>query len=165
MQQKKILSVLLDYFLISVGTLIFCLAWTSFIQPNGLTSGGVTGLCTIIEYGTEGVIPTSVTYPLINGILLILGFLSLGMAFGFKTIYVIALSSFLFYLLPKFDGQVFSLDLRVFIDNKLMVAIVGAFLESIGIGMVLLRGGSTGGTDIVAMIINKYWPTRFSVKK
>lgn len=158
MQQKKILSVLLDYFLISVGTLIFCLAWTSFIQPNGLTSGGVTGLCTIIEYGTEGVIPTSVTYPLINGILLILGFLSLGMAFGFKTIYVIALSSFLFYLLPKFDGQVFSLDLRVFIDNKLMVAIVGAFLESIGIGMVLLRGGSTGGTDIVAMIINKYWP-------
>ena len=158
MQQKKILSVLLDYFLISVGTLIFCLAWTSFIQPNGLTSGGVTGLCTIIEYGTEGVIPTSVTYPLINGILLILGFLSLGMAFGFKTIYVIALSSFLVYLLPKVDGQVFSLDLRVFIDNKLMVAIVGAFLESIGIGMVLLRGGSTGGTDIVAMIINKYWP-------
>ena len=158
MQQKKILSVLWDYFLISVGTLIFCLAWTSFIQPNGLTSGGVTGLCTIIEYGTEKLIPTSVTYPLINGILLILGFLSLGMAFGFKTIYVIALSSFLFYLLPKFDGQVFSLDLRVFIDNKLMVAIVGAFLESIGIGMVLLRGGSTGGTDIVAMIINKYWP-------
>ena len=71
MQQKKILSVLWDYFLISVGTLIFCLAWTSFIQPNGLTSGGVTGLCTIIEYGTEGLIPTSMTYPLINGILLI----------------------------------------------------------------------------------------------
>ena len=43
-------------------------------------------------------------------------------------------------------------------DNKLMVALVGAFLESVGIGMVLLRGGSTGGTDIVAMIINKYWP-------
>ncbi len=158
MNRSKILSVLLDYFLISIGTLIFCLAWTSFIQPNGLTSGGVTGLCTIIEYGTEGLIPTSLTYPLINGILLILGFLSLGMAFGFKTIYVIALSSFLFYLLPKFDGQVFSLDLRVFMDNKLMVAIVGAFMESIGIGVVLLRGGSTGGTDIVAMMINKYWP-------
>ena len=43
-------------------------------------------------------------------------------------------------------------------DNKLMVAIVGAFMESVGIGLVLLRGGSTGGTDIVAMIINKYWP-------
>lgn len=158
MNRNKILSVLFDYFLISVGTLIFCLAWTSFIQPNGLTSGGVTGLCTIIQYGTQGAVPTGITYPLINGILLILGFLSLGMAFGFKTIYVIALSSFLFYLLPKFDGQVCSLDLRVFIDNKLMVAIVGAFMESVGIGMVLLRGGSTGGTDIVAMIINKYWP-------
>ena len=43
-------------------------------------------------------------------------------------------------------------------DNKLMVALVGAFMESVGIGMVLLRGGSTGGTDIVAMMINKYWP-------
>lgn len=158
MQQKKILSVLWDYFLISVGTLIFCLAWTSFIQPNGLTSGGVTGLCTIIQYGTGGAIPTGITYPLINGILLVLGFLSLGKSFGFKTIYVIALSSLLFSVLPKFDGQIWALDLRVFMDNKLMVAIVGAFMESIGIGMVLLRGGSTGGTDIVAMMINKYWP-------
>ena len=131
MNRSKILSILLDYLLISIGTLIFCLAWTSFIQPNGLTSGGVTGLCTIIEYGTEGLVPTSFTYPLINGILLILGFLSLGMAFGFKTIYVIALSSLLFYILPKFDGQVFSLDLRVFMDNKLMVALVFAFMESV----------------------------------
>lgn len=158
MQPKKILSVLWDYFLISVGTLIFCLAWTSFIQPNGLTSGGVTGLCTIIQYGTNGAIPTGITYPIINGILLILGFLSLGKSFGFKTIYVIALSSALFYMLPKFNGVILPLDLEVHMDNKLMVALVGAFLESIGIGMVLLRGGSTGGTDIVAMIINKYWP-------
>ena len=43
-------------------------------------------------------------------------------------------------------------------NNKLLVVLVGAFMESIGIGLVLLRGGSTGGTDIVAMIINKYWP-------
>ena len=43
-------------------------------------------------------------------------------------------------------------------DEKLMVALVGATLESVGIGLVLLRGGSTGGTDIIAMIINKYWP-------
>jgi uncharacterized membrane-anchored protein YitT (DUF2179 family) len=42
--------------------------------------------------------------------------------------------------------------------DKLLVAIVGATMESIGIGLVILRGGSTGGTDIIAMIINKYWP-------
>jgi uncharacterized membrane-anchored protein YitT (DUF2179 family) len=158
MKPNKILSVLWDYFLISLGTLIFCLAWTSFIQPNGLTSGGLTGLCTIVQYGTNGAIPIGWTYPIINGGLLILGFMCLGKSFGFKTIYVIVLSSALFSVLPNFNGEVWSLDLRVHMDNKLMVALVGAFMESVGIGMVLLRGGSTGGTDIVAMIINKYWP-------
>ena len=158
MKPNKILSVLWDYFLISLGTLIFCLAWTSFIQPNGLTSGGLTGLCTIIQYGTNGAVPIGWTYPIINGGLLVLGFLCLGKSFGFKTIYVIALSSALFSILPNFNGEVWSPDFEVHMDNKLMVALVGAFLESVGIGMVLLRGGSTGGTDIVAMIINKYWP-------
>ena len=158
MKPNKILATLWDYFLISVGTLIFCLAWTSFIQPNGLTSGGLTGLCTIIQYATNGVIPIGITYPIINGGLLVLGFLSLGASFGFKTIYVIALSSILFSVLPNFDGEVWSLNLRVLMSNKLLVVLVGAFMESIGIGLVLLRGGSTGGTDIVAMIINKYWP-------
>ena len=158
MKPNKILTTLWDYFLISVGTLIFCLAWTSFIQPNGLTSGGLTGLCTIIQYATNGAIPIGLTYPIINGGLLVLGFLCLGASFGFKTIYVIALSSILFSVLPNFDGEVWSLNLRVLMNNKLLVVLVGAFMESIGIGLVLLRGGSTGGTDIVAMIINKYWP-------
>ena len=158
MKPNKILATLWDYFLISVGTLIFCLAWTSFIQPNGLTSGGLTGLCTIIQYATNGGIPIGLTYPIINGGLLVLGFLCLGASFGFKTIYVIALSSILFSVLPNFDGEVWSLNLRVIMNNKLLVVLVGAFMESIGIGLVLLRGGSTGGTDIVAMIINKYWP-------
>ena len=158
MNQNKVLAVLWDYFLISVGTLVFCLAWTSFIQPNGLASGGLTGLCTIVQYATSGAIPIGWTYPIINGGLLILAFLSLGKSFGFNTIYVIGLSSLLFSLLPKFNGVIWPVDLEVHMDNKLMVALVGAFMESVGIGLVLLRGGSTGGTDIVAMIINKYWP-------
>lgn len=158
MKANKILSVLWDYFLISVGTLIFCLAWTSFVQPNELTSGGLTGLCTIIQYATEGAVPIGLTYPIINGVLLILGFWSLGAAFGFKTIYVIGLSSVLFSILPNFNGEIWSLNLQVVMSNKLLVVLVGAFMESVGIGLVLLRGGSTGGTDIVAMIINKYWP-------
>ena len=158
MDAKKILSVVWDYFLISVGTLIFCMAWTSFLQPNSLASGGLTGLCTIVQYTTNGLIPIGWSYPILNGALLVLAFLSLGKSFGVKTIYVIGLSSLLFAVLPKFNGEIFSLNLEVLMDNKLMVAIVGAFMESVGIGLVLLRGGSTGGTDIVAMIINKYWP-------
>ena len=121
MKPNKILATLWDYFLISVGTLIFCLAWTSFIQPNGLTSGGLTGLCTIIQYATNGAIPIGLTYPIINGGLLVLGFLCLGASFGFKTIYVIALSSILFSVLPNFDGEVWSLNLKVLMNNKLLV--------------------------------------------
>lgn len=151
MKTSDILSVVWDYFLITVGSVIFCLAWTSFLIPNGLASGGLTGLCTILQYGTG--IPVGWTYPVLNVLLLILAFLSLGKAFGFKTIYVILLTSVLFEVLPRFP----MLEVTN-IPDKLMVALVGAFMESVGIGLVLLRGGSTGGTDIVAMIINKYWP-------
>lgn len=136
----------------TVGSVIFVMAWTSFLIPNGLASGGLTGLCTIIQYATNGLIPVGWTYPAINIILLVMGFISLGKAFGIKTIYVIALTSILFEVLPKFP------QLEVLIDEKFFVALVGATLESVGIGLVLLRGGSTGGTDIVAMMINKYWP-------
>lgn len=151
MKTSKILSIIWDYFLITVGAILYVMAWTSFLIPNGLASGGLTGLCTIVQYGTG--IPVAWTFPVINVTLLILGFIVLGNAFGIKTIYVIALSSLLFDVLPKFPV----LEVTN-IPDTLMVALVGGFLESIGIGIVLLRGGSTGGTDIVAMMINKYWP-------
>ena len=150
MKLNKVLTVLWDYLLMTLGSLVFCMAWTSFLIPNGLASGGLTGLCTIIQYGTG--IPVGLTYPIINVILLILGFLILGKGFGFKTIYVIGLTSVLFDVLPNFP------QFEVLMDEKFLVALVGAVLESIGIGIVLLRGGSTGGTDIIAMVINKYWP-------
>lgn len=150
MKNSNLLTTIWDYILMTLGSLIFVMAWTSFLIPNGLASGGLTGLCTIIQYGTG--IPVGWTYPTINIILLILGFLSLGKAFGFKTIYVIILTSVLFEVMPKFP------QLQVYINEKFFVALVGSAMESVGIGLVLLRGGSTGGTDIVAMMINKYWP-------
>ncbi len=150
MKFNKAISVLWDYFLMTVGTVIFSMAWTSFVIPNGVASGGLTGLCTIIQYGTG--LPIGWTYPALNVLLLLVGFLALGKGFGVKTIYVIALSSLLFDILPQFP------QLEVIMDEKLLVALVGAGMESVGIGLVLQRGGSTGGTDIVAMLINKYWP-------
>ena len=154
--KNKILSVLWDYFLMSIGTLIFVMAWTSFLIPNGLASGGLTGLCTIIQYGTG--VPVGWTFPIINIGLLIMGVLSLGKSFGFKTIYVIALSSLLFELLPNLPADIVAKLEVTNIPDRLVVALVGAGMESVGIGLVLLRGGSTGGTDIIAMMINKYWP-------
>lgn len=150
MKLNKALSVLWDYVLMTVGSVIFCMAWTSFVIPNGVASGGLTGLCTIFQYGTG--IPIGITYPILNILLLIMGFLTLGKGFGIKTIYVVLLTSVLFEVLPKFP------QLEVMMDEKLLVALVGASMESIGIGLVLLRGGSTGGTDIIAMMINKFWP-------
>ena len=154
MKNHKVLPVLWDYFLMTIGSVIFCMAWTSIIIPSGLTSGGLTGLCTIIEYATGGAIPMGVPYWIMNIGLLVIGFLSLGRAFGIKTIYVILLTSVLFNVLPKFPA----LEYTGFADEKLLAALIGAGMEAIGLGIVLLRGGSSGGTDIIAMIINKYWP-------
>ena len=151
MKTSKALSVIWDYLLMTLGSLIFVMAWTSFLIPNGLASGGLTGLCTIIQYGTG--IPVGLTYPTINIFLLVLGFFVLGKGFGIKTIYVLAVTSILFEVLPMFPV----LEVTNFPD-MLLVAIVGATMESVGIGLIMLRGGSTGGTDIIAMIINKYWP-------
>ena len=156
MKNHKVLPVLWDYILMTLGSVIFCMAWTSIIMPTGLTSGGLTGLCAIIEYATKGVIPMGIPYWIMNIGLLVIGFLSLGRAFGIKTIYVIVLTSILFNVLPEFE----SLKYYGFVENdeRLIAALVGAATEALGLGLVLLRGGSSGGTDIIAMIINKYWP-------
>lgn len=156
MKTNKVINLLWDYFLMTVGSVIFCMAWTSIIIPTGLASGGLTGLCTIIEYATGGAIPMGIPYWIMNIGLLVIGFLSLGRAFGIKTIYVILLTSVLFNVLPEFDA----LKYTGFVENdeKLLAALIGAAMEAVGLGIVLLRGGSSGGTDIIAMIINKYWP-------
>lgn len=151
MDMNKIFKHIWDYGVLTFGIVIYCLAWTSFLIPNGIASGGGTGLCTIVYFASGGTIPVSVSFFVLNAILLIIGFMALGKAFGIKTIYAIILSTLLFDLFPD-------LDWTVTFDNKLLIAIVGGIVEAIGIGLVLLRGGSTGGTDIAAMIVNKYWP-------
>jgi uncharacterized membrane-anchored protein YitT (DUF2179 family) len=161
MKASKFLSVLWDYFIMTVGTFIFVMAWTSFLQPNNLASGGLTGLTTILDYATQGAIPMDFTYALLNVFLLVAGFLFLGKAFGFKTIYVIGLSSLLFWLLPEYfgpDSSIINLVPDCSNLERFMIALIGGGMEAVGIGIILLRGGSTGGTDIIAMIINKFWP-------
>ena len=147
---RRFFSVIWDYGIVTVGTILYCMGWTSFLIPNGIASGGGTGLCTIIYFATG--IPVSYSFFVLNAILLIAGFLALGKGFGFKTIYVILLSTVLFKVLPEYECLV------AHFDERLVVAVVGGIVEAVGIGIVLLRGGSSGGTDIAAMIVNKYWP-------
>ena len=126
MKTSKVLNVLWDYFLMTLGTLIFVMAWTSFLIPNNLASGGLTGLTTILDYATNGKIPMGLTYALLNVLLLIAGFLFLGKAFGFKTIYVIALSSLLFSVLPKYFPNLEVVDPNL---DKIMVVLIGGAME------------------------------------
>ena len=66
MEKNKVLNLLWDYFLMTIGSVIFCMAWTSIIIPTGLASGGLTGLCTIIEYATNGALPMGIAYWIMN---------------------------------------------------------------------------------------------------
>lgn len=158
MTAKKVLSTIWDYIVMSFGTLLFCLAWDSFLIPNGIAAGGVTGASAIIQFATNGVVAVPYTYFTINFILLVLGVISLGKGFGVKTVYVVALSTVLFKILPNFDFLEATPGNFLYIGNDVLIPIVGGLIEAIGVGIIFRRGGSTGGTDIAALIINKFWP-------
>ena len=149
-KKHKFLSVIDDYIVITIGVALYTFAWADMLIPNGIASGGLTGACTTLNFATG--IPVYLSYIVVNTLLILGGTLVLGKGFGFKTLYAIGLSSL---GLDIFAGMEF---LHVFFDNKLLLVVVAAIIESIGITCILARGGSTGGTDIVALIINKFWP-------
>ncbi|MBR0298212.1 MAG: YitT family protein [Bacteroidales bacterium] len=153
---RKFFTVFWDYVIMSLGCVIFCLAWDGFMIPNGIASGGVMGLCTIFQFATG--VPVPYTYILLNAILLGVGFWVLGNGFGFKTIYCIALTTVLFQFAPDIDIIKSIPGNPLYISDKILIPVIGGLLEAIGILMIFRRGGSTGGTDIVALIFNKYWP-------
>ena len=151
MERKKVWGVLWDYLVLNFGTLIYCMAWTSVLLPNHIASGGLTGACAIFQYATG--VPISYSFFVMNTILIIIGSMIMGKGFGFRTIYAYLLSSLFLYVLPTFDQW-----LTVALDEKLFAALLGGFIEAFGISFVLNKGGSTGGTDIIAVCINKFWP-------
>lgn len=140
----------MDYFIITISCVIYCMAWTQVFVPNGITSGGITGLCTILQYGTGFKIAYS--YAIFNAVLLVAGFLVLGKAFGFRTIYALIVITLALDILPELNIP--TLVLKEGILNPILASLV----EAIGISILLSKGGSSGGTDIIALIINKYWP-------
>ena len=72
MAAKKILLLVWDYLVIALGCFLYVVAWTSFMIPNGIASGGLTGACTIIEMATGGKIPVGWSFPAFNAILILL---------------------------------------------------------------------------------------------
>lgn len=145
--KQKLITTFKDYLIISAGLVLFTLAWTVFIIPAEITGGGVSGVAAVIFYGWK--IPVWITYLTVNVFLLILALKILGANFGIKTIYCMSLVSGLFAILPQIIKE-------PIIDDTFLAAVLGGMMSGAGLGIVFSRGGSTGGTDIIAMIINKY---------
>ena len=152
-----------DYLIITFGLICYAIGFDCFQLPYGIVGGGVAGFGSIVFFGTG--FPVEYTFFIINGILLLTAVKVLGWKFCVKTIYgVIMLSFFLGFvkeamvyygtLNPELNG-VYNLPLLVN-DNKFMAALFAAGIEAFGLAMVFLHNGSTGGTDIIAAMINKY---------
>ena len=156
MTRKKILDTVLDYVVIALGSVVFCMAWDCFLIPNGITGGGLTGFCTIIQFATG--LPVSVSFITLNAILLIIAFLVLGGGFGIKTIFCIGVTTVLFEILPHFEVLQALPGRPLYISEKILLPVIGGLVEAVGISWIFRRGGSTGGTDVIALILNKFWP-------
>ena len=144
-----------EWALVTLGILIYVGGWSLFLVPNNLVGGGVSGISSIIQYATGGKIQMGYTYFVLNAILLAAAVIVIGMGFGAKTIYAIILASlglrFLPGLIPTEIIQSLALQ-----NGKLMSVLCGGLMAGIGIGMSISNGGSTGGTDIIALIYTKY---------
>jgi uncharacterized membrane-anchored protein YitT (DUF2179 family) len=138
-----------SYLIIALGLAIYSFGWTAFLIPSEVIGGGVSGIGTLIFYGSGETIPVGVSYLIINCFLILIALKILGPKFGAKTIYAILLGSVFLSVQQNF----FTAPL---VDDKFMAAIIGGILGGAGVGITISQGGSSGGTDIIAMIINKY---------
>lgn len=151
---KQSFSTLLkDYALVTLGVVSYALGWSVFLLPNNLVGGGVSGFASILLYATG--IPMGVTYFVLNVILLIIGTKILGTGFGGKTIYAIVMTSVMLSVMPKIIPADFIHEFAVS-NGKLICTFLGGIIAGFGIGLSISRGGSTGGTDIVALVWCKF---------
>lgn len=144
-----------EWLIITLGIFIYAFAWVGIIMPAKGVGGGASGMALLIYYatgGVEGGIPVGISYFIINAILLTAAVFILGAKFGIKTIYSIILVSVSMSFMQGFLPD----NILGLANDKLLSAILGGAVTGFGISMVLTQGGSTGGSDIIAMIINKY---------
>ena len=146
-KQKKIFGLISNCFTITIGLLMVAIGWTAFIIPAEITGGGITGVSALIYYSTG--FPIGVSYLIMNILLVALAIKILGAGFGIKTIYSVIVLSIFFSIFQQIITE-------PIIKEGFMSSVIGGGLAGTGIGIIFSQGGSTGGTDIIAMIINKY---------
>ena len=152
-KMKNLLGEVKAYVIITLGLLLYTLGWIVFVIPNNMVGGGVTGLSAILLYAFN--IPVGASFFVINLILLLIALKVLGKGFGMKTVYAIVIASVFYEILPAVIPDVFIQEIAIS-NGKLLCAIFGGVCAGLGIGISFSQGGSTGGTDIVALMIVKY---------
>ncbi|MDP4145073.1 MAG: YitT family protein [Bacillota bacterium] len=138
-----------EYLLITIGFLIVALAIRFFLEPNKIAGGGVMGIAIILNDLIPSV-SVGLLMLIMNVFLFVLALIVIGSKFGGKTIYsALGLSGSL-WLMDKYivAGPITS--------NILLATIFGTFMSGIGMGIVFNQNASTGGTDIIAKILNKF---------
>ena len=144
-----------DYLAITFGLIVYSLAWVLFMLPYQITTGGVTGIAAIIYYATG--VEIQISYFVINAIFLGFALKILGPRFSIKTIYAIFMLTFLLWFFQMlFKDDQGNLPQLLGPGQDFMACVIGAGMLGLGIGVVFCNNGSTGGTDIIAWIINKY---------
>jgi uncharacterized membrane-anchored protein YitT (DUF2179 family) len=145
--KEKLSSLVKTYAIITFGLIIYSISWTSFLLPNQITGGGISGLAALFYYGTG--FPIGISVLVINAVLVAFSLKILGFSFGLKTVFgVVVMSAFL---------SLFQWLIKVpVVTDRFMASVIGGILGGLGIGIVFTQGGSSGGTDIIAMLITKY---------
>jgi len=151
---RSFATILKEYGLVTIGVISYALGWTIFLLPNNLIGGGVSGFASILFYATG--LPMGVTYFILNVLLLIIGTKILGTGFGGKTIYAILMTSLMLSIMPKIIPSDFIHEFALS-NGKLICTFLGGIIAGFGIGLSISQGGSTGGTDIVALVWCRFY--------
>ena len=162
MDSAKVLRTARDYAVLTLASFLFAIAWECFMIPNNMSAGGMMGLSTVIQYATGGLIPAQYSYFAINALLIIVAVAAMGIGFGFKTIYSIAFSTFAMQLVSGWTFMHCVPGGFFYVSETLLIPVIAGVFEALGIGLIIKHGGSTGGTDIIALMVNKYWPVSLS---
>ena len=139
-------KILKECFIVSIACIIMAFNTNYFYLGNKLAQGGISGLSLIIHYTTD--IDISYIYLALNIPLIIVAYIFIGKDFVFKTLFATLVLTIFLKIFGNFRGP---------IDDILMAAIFGGGINGIAIGIIFYAGGSSGGTDIIAKIINKHY--------
>ncbi|MFA6878533.1 MAG: YitT family protein [Fusobacterium sp.] len=135
-----------DVLLMTVGAFIYAFGINYFFVGNNFADGGVTGVSIILHYLFN--FDIGITYAVINIPLIIIGYKFIGREFILKTLYGTVATSIAFKVFSGYLGPM---------DDKFMAAVFGGMLGGVGLGIMFASGGSSGGTDIIVKILNKFW--------